>query len=328
MRVLEACRETPPDVHECHQPDDIKKCDDKTEKCDDKTERCDDKTEKCDVKAEKCDDEVKTCDDKTENCDDKIKTCDDKTEKCDDTCNSSSVKFDEKIKECGGNLKRFEERFVYSIYDQIAGHFNHTRYKAWPGVKSFLAALPVGSIVVDVGCGNGKYLSCGDQITVVGADRCEHLLQLSRHQHNAADVWVADCRRIGIRDNIADAVLSIAVIHHLPTEHERVMALKELLRCTKAGGLVLVYVWAFKHVEGSIGARHFESQNVMVPWQRQPESKWSKSGEKGTVVTFERFYHVFTQDEVVRVVELLGDSVKLLSVNFEANNWAFCMQKH
>ena len=44
------------------------------------------------------------------------------------------------------------------VYDQIADHFSSTRHSAWPRVKRFLDAIPVGSLVLDLGCGNGKYL--------------------------------------------------------------------------------------------------------------------------------------------------------------------------
>lgn len=43
------------------------------------------------------------------------------------------------------------------VYEEIASHFSDTRHKPWPNVLAFVQALPLGSLVVDVGCGNGKY---------------------------------------------------------------------------------------------------------------------------------------------------------------------------
>ncbi|EER02708.1 hypothetical protein Pmar_PMAR025730, partial [Perkinsus marinus ATCC 50983] len=51
------------------------------------------------------------------------------------------------------------DKQVFKVYDQIAHHFSHTRYKRWPKVWKFVTNFPVGSIVIDVGCGNGKYLA-------------------------------------------------------------------------------------------------------------------------------------------------------------------------
>ncbi|CAO1629777.1 unnamed protein product [Sympodiomycopsis kandeliae] len=53
---------------------------------------------------------------------------------------------------------KWELENVHDVYSSIASHFSATRYKPWPLVTNFLASLPPGSIGVDVGCGNGKYL--------------------------------------------------------------------------------------------------------------------------------------------------------------------------
>ena len=51
-----------------------------------------------------------------------------------------------------------EKNHVFHVYDSIASHFSDTRHKPWPNVLEFVCSFPVGSILVDVGCGNGKYL--------------------------------------------------------------------------------------------------------------------------------------------------------------------------
>jgi len=55
---------------------------------------------------------------------------------------------------------KMEKEHVYEVYEKIAPHFSNTRYKPWPKVEEFMNSLPPGSIVADVGCGNGKYLGC------------------------------------------------------------------------------------------------------------------------------------------------------------------------
>jgi hypothetical protein len=57
------------------------------------------------------------------------------------------------------------------VYDVIAGHFSSTRFAVWPKVRAFLESLSPGSVVADVGCGNGKYLSVRPDLAVLGCDR-------------------------------------------------------------------------------------------------------------------------------------------------------------
>jgi SAM-dependent methyltransferase len=80
------------------------------------------------------------------------------------------------------SAQRFEQSFVHNVYETIAPHFSSTRHtvshvaiaykgrsvatrscalctvQMWPKVKQFLQSLPAGSVVADVGCGNGKYM--------------------------------------------------------------------------------------------------------------------------------------------------------------------------
>lgn len=52
----------------------------------------------------------------------------------------------------------FEKSHVHQVYNQIATHFSETRYSTWPGVAKFITSMQAYSTMLDVGCGNGKYL--------------------------------------------------------------------------------------------------------------------------------------------------------------------------
>jgi len=73
-----------------------------------------------------------------------------------------------------------EKEFVYKVYDKIAPHFSSTRYKAWPMIVKFLNNLEKGSIVADVGCGNGKYLGCNPNVYMIGIDRSHNLITCAK----------------------------------------------------------------------------------------------------------------------------------------------------
>jgi tRNA (uracil-5-)-methyltransferase TRM9 len=39
-------------------------------------------------------------------------------------------------------------------------------------VEEFLKELPAGSVGLDVGCGNGKYIGVNKDVFIIGSDRC------------------------------------------------------------------------------------------------------------------------------------------------------------
>ncbi|CAA0816676.1 S-adenosyl-L-methionine-dependent methyltransferases superfamily protein [Striga hermonthica] len=62
-----------------------------------------------------------------------------------------------------------EKKYVHRVYDAIAPHFSSTRFAKWPKVQAFLNSLPSGSLVLDAGCGNGKYLGLNPNCYFIGA---------------------------------------------------------------------------------------------------------------------------------------------------------------
>ena len=75
-----------------------------------------------------------------------------------------------------------ERDHVHAVYDAIATQWHHTRGRRgvlWPGATQFLQRLPPGSIVADIGCGDGKYFPAiwESGSYVIGIDMSRPLLQ-------------------------------------------------------------------------------------------------------------------------------------------------------
>uniref|UniRef100_A0A3P9P9Q0 tRNA methyltransferase 9B n=1 Tax=Poecilia reticulata TaxID=8081 RepID=A0A3P9P9Q0_POERE len=158
---------------------------------------------------------------------------------------------------------QLERDHVHSVYDKIAPYFNDSRYKAWPKVRQFLLDLPPGSIVADIGCGNGKYLHINKEVFKLGCDVCRPLVDFAWSQGH--EVQMCDGLRLPYRDSCFDAVLSIAVIHHFSTKERRIRAIKEMARTLRVGGRIMIYVWAMEQKR-----RKFEKQDIFVPWNPNP----------------------------------------------------------
>ncbi|KAL0973435.1 hypothetical protein UPYG_G00203600 [Umbra pygmaea] len=139
---------------------------------------------------------------------------------------------------------RLEAEFVHSVYEEIAGHFSSTRHSPWPQVCHFLSSLEPGSVLADVGCGNGKYLGVNPEVVAMGCDRSSALVQICSERHFQA--FVSDALNVPLRSGTCDACISIAVIHHFSTQERRQAAVEELIRIIRPGGRALIYVWALE----------------------------------------------------------------------------------
>ncbi|KAM1331386.1 hypothetical protein EV1_043525 [Malus domestica] len=146
-----------------------------------------------------------------------------------------------------------EKKYVHHVYDAIAPHFSSTRFAKWPKVANFLSSLPSGSLVLDAGCGNGKYLGFNPDCFFIGCDISAPLIKICADRGH--EVLVADAVDLPYRTGFGDAAISIAVLHHLSTEGRRKKAIEELIRVVRKGGLVLITVWAVEQEDKSLVAK-------------------------------------------------------------------------
>jgi alkylated DNA repair dioxygenase AlkB/SAM-dependent methyltransferase len=187
-----------------------------------------------------------------------------------------------------------ERDHVHAVYDAIAVQWHHTRGRRgvlWPGATRFLQELESGSIVADVGCGDGKYFPPIWQggSYVIGTDISIPLLKTAflvdqdealtpenrrvsderRHLRTRPAVCAADCMHIPLQSKRCDAAICIAVLHHLSTKSRRQRCIEELIRIVKPGGLINIQAWALTQEKDS--RRSFAASDVFVPFNAQPK---------------------------------------------------------
>ncbi|KAK2847126.1 hypothetical protein Q5P01_010125 [Channa striata] len=160
---------------------------------------------------------------------------------------------------CHADAARLEEEYVHQVYNTIASHFSSTRHSPWPRVCHFLSSLPPGTVLADVGCGNGKYLGVNPEVIAMGCDRSNALVQICAERGFQA--FVSDALSVPLRTASCDACISIAVIHHFSTQERRLAALRELVRLLKPGGRALIYVWAFEQEYNKQKSKYLKDQN-------------------------------------------------------------------
>ncbi|CAM9588239.1 unnamed protein product [Bubo scandiacus] len=154
---------------------------------------------------------------------------------------------------------KLEQEYVHKVYEEIATHFSSTRHSPWPQIVEFLRSLPKGSIVADVGCGNGKYLGINEDLYMVGCDRSKKLVDICGEKNFQA--FVCDALSVPIRSGSCDACISIAVIHHFSTAERRLATIRELARLLRPGGMALIYVWAMEQEYKNQKSKYLKEKN-------------------------------------------------------------------
>lgn len=138
-----------------------------------------------------------------------------------------------------------------AAYDRISQNFAESRRFPWPFVSEWLLAGPGAERLLVAGCGDGRNvaeaLETGRFSEVRGMDVSQGMLEAARRRLGAAAAERAvlvqgDVCRAPLRDASCDAVLSCAVLHHLPGERS-CLALAELARVLAPGGRLLASCW-------------------------------------------------------------------------------------
>ncbi|XP_022670400.1 alkylated DNA repair protein alkB homolog 8-like isoform X1 [Varroa destructor] len=180
---------------------------------------------------------------------------------------------------------KLEKMHVHEVYDDIAKHFSGTRYAQWPRVVEFLQSLPRGSLVADIGCGNGKNMRVEGRSDLVflGSDRSVGLLDICRQRK--LEVALIDCLQQPLRAGTFDAAICIAVLHHLANYERRREGLSQLIQLVRSGGKILVYVWAkeqrytgfqSKYLKESFAQKIAKTENVNEQRLTEPPANSSR----------------------------------------------------
>ena len=232
-----------------------------------------------------------------------------------------------------------EAAHVHHVYEEIAEHFSSTRHSPWPQVLTFIDSLPSGGVMIDVGCGNGKYLGRRPRdLAKLGCDYSLGLLSICRERGFQA--IRCDALKLPYKDGIADGCMSIAVIHHLSTPYRRQTMVEEMARVLTPGGRGLIYAWAQDQEKDSQPSTYlkqggsgkstvnqqvdagfplvlpvhknrtnFEHADLLVPW---------KTTDKPT--TYHRYYHVFEEGELENLIQSV-DGLTIERSYYDQGNW-------
>ena len=200
------------------------------------------------------------------------------------------------------------------FYDLHAPAFSRTRFRIWPHVAKFLDSLPPASRVLDIGCGNGKNMTYGQEhgLQMMGLEQSPSLCDICLVK--GLDVIEGDARTIPFEDNTFDAIIMIAVIHHLdPAEHIKVLG--EINRVLKPQGRALITNWAVEQpiAQKTSTPRTFAPGLNMVLWK----------GKEAAPLP----YWIMDKSIADEFIKNLPPPLKALDLTWSSGNWEFWIQK-
>ncbi|HLC69803.1 MAG TPA: class I SAM-dependent methyltransferase [Patescibacteria group bacterium] len=199
-------------------------------------------------------------------------------------------------------------RETRDIYNSIAEEWDTSRERP-SGVKmKSLSLIKQGNRVLDLGCGNGfmaPYILERGAL-YEGLDISKNLIKIAKKKHQAeikrklVNFKVGTATKLPYADESFEAVISFAVLHHIPSTTLRQKFFKEVARVLKSDGRGTVIVWnllndwtnkRFKTQE-QLGKQ--DQGDVRVPWK----------ATKGKV--FSRYLYQFKKSEIMLLAKKAG----------------------
>lgn len=259
--------------------------------------------------------------------------------------------MDELSEEKGYKLER---DFVKQTYDCIADDFSNTRYKKWPQVDKFLRNIPPASLLLDVGCGNGKYLDNPTTVNI-GCDISLNLLKICKNK--GFEVIQCDMQRLPFRTELFDSIICIAALHHIVSSKRRQTCLERIIDLmAPCDSRFLVQVWSFEQelerdnpylkskarlkstsppreltIEDEIklpihkNRTPFTNQDMLVPFQTKVNTSPDQPGTQQSEQKF-RYYHVFKEGELDSMIGQIPRAT-LIESYYDRGNWCSVIGK-
>lgn len=167
---------------------------------------------------------------------------------------------------------------VDSAYQRIGPDFDRHRSTPWTFVVEWLeenfSIVGESPELLVAGCGHGRHVRVGIELgyDVTGIDANQRMIAAAEEASLDApgskpSLQVADVCDLPFEDGAFDAIICIAVLHHLPFELS-LRAMEELVRVLRVGGEMLTSCWDPSAPSVAKGEPDEEDADVRwVPWQ-------------------------------------------------------------
>lgn len=183
--------------------------------------------------------------------------------------------------------------------DQRRNYLNHVKF------YEFASQFAADAVVIDAGCGSGygcDVLARSGATEVLGADVSRKAIEFAIQRYPAVSFSVQEITKMNLyADDLADLTICSEVLEHIKEYGKEDLALAELHRVTKPGGVVVVgtpnsellgdHGFTYQEME-ALFSEEFKQfvifENALVPFEPSWLAEWEgrlRSGKVGTVVS-------------------------------------------
>ncbi len=131
-------------------------------------------------------------------------------------------------------------------YDNTAVSFAASRDRMWPEMKFLFDCAKDEEVVLDIGCGSGRFAEYLKHTNYTGVDFSKNLIKEAKKRFPSENFVVGSALSLPFDNDSFDKAYSIAVLHQIPSEEYRIRFFSEIKRVLKKDGMVFVTVWSVK----------------------------------------------------------------------------------
>lgn len=209
---------------------------------------------------------------------------------------------------------------VEKDYNLIAKEWNLTRNAPRPYQIKTTGGIKKGNKVLDVGCGNAVLYDClaSKSINYTGLDLSGNLLKLAQKRisklsgKQKISLVKGNIINLPFKDRQFDWVLSLAVLHHIPSKELQEQSVKEIYRVLKPKGRGVISVWNLytPYAENKFKIKEQIKRNpsgwcdkdLLTPWKATPK------------ITVQRYLYRFDKEELKKILQTAG--FKKIKINY------------
>lgn len=200
-------------------------------------------------------------------------------------------------------------------YDRIAQAFSASRTRVWKDLLVFSEYLKPGMRVLDLGCGNGrlyKYL-LEQGCEYVGVDSSAGLITEAKQKYPDGTFYVMDALQLTFDPESFDAVVTVAVLNHFPTQSLHEAFLRNIFTLLKPQGWLLMANWNMWNINNAKGLFAFNRDREMLDnaaFLEKYTVEKAYVADKDVLTVWDEkavlYYYAFEKEELELLVEKTG----------------------